>query len=316
MTIQRARIPILLTLGALAGSTGCSALEAAAEITIGNPDIPRMDQAIEWPSIDELTGLSDQTLAAIPGFPSSLNSGTFAHLQGAMAIAGKCVESQDLSDAAGDRVNTMLIEISSFSDDPLCADNRAQLVEDNCDDPLTSNEAYCDENFRGMTFYAEINAELIGDEEAAAIEEQLTAADVKPGPESIPQIRLQFFQLELQQVGEGDVLGSINDKLSDFQLIIGNSNPEHPDVTVIEHRWLEGIGEETPQRFDIDGNSKVMQKLKTDVLNAERTDLSLKLKMAIDQDDLYSIGFEGGGVAIGVQPEVTISVLEIAKTKL
>ena len=88
----------LLALALVTGLTvSCTELlEAAGTITFGNPDIPLLEmtqdngQALTWPSVGSLVGLSEDDLAAIPGMPSTLDNGTFAHLQGALRITGEC----------------------------------------------------------------------------------------------------------------------------------------------------------------------------------------------------------------------------------
>ena len=103
----------LLALAFTAGmSTSCTELlEAAGTINIGKDYIPLLEmtqengQALTWPSVGSLVGLGEDDLAAIPGMPTTLDNGTFAHLQGALRITGECfmdVSAADLGEDMAD----------------------------------------------------------------------------------------------------------------------------------------------------------------------------------------------------------------------
>lgn len=283
----------LLLLLAASPAAGCAFAESAGQLPIGDPDIPLIQQQFLWPSVDELTGISDQTLSAIPGFPKSLNGGTFAHLQGSMAIAGKCSEVADLDEGLNEQINYVHVAITSCTGDPRCDD-------------------ICEGKPYGMSFEAEVNLVLIGEEQAKQIKEQLKDfSEVKST--AIAQMRLQIGELQFFQKVDGTT-ENLNHLLGDFSLVLANDDGE--EVLIVKHEYLASISPETPQRFDIDSGNPVTQKLKDAIIQGQPTSLSVVLSMAIPQENLYEMGFEGGGVNLQVQPEAVISIVEVAKSKL
>ncbi|MGB0591642.1 MAG: hypothetical protein ACPGU1_18355 [Myxococcota bacterium] len=176
-TTSRTRLLVSCAL-ALSMVSGCAFIEAATEQTIGSDYVPPVSQEITWPSVDELTGMTAEQIdeLAEQGFPKSLAQGTFAHLQGALKLSGQCQLTQSLDDAfAADPANPMkgmAIDVVSCTDES-CTDVPA------CED------------FRGMSFTANVTLELF---DAAQAEELQETLEIVP-KEALVQLRFLVSQL-------------------------------------------------------------------------------------------------------------------------
>lgn len=137
------------TIAAFAGLmlSGCGFFASAGEIPISaEQGIPRISQEILFPDVDKLTGgdLNDKIGAVDPetgkplisGIPTSLKKTTLAHIQGLLALAGKCrntIKVDDLSgetgdkkeggtggDAEGQLVSDVEVSVTNCTGDPRC----------------------------------------------------------------------------------------------------------------------------------------------------------------------------------------------------
>ena len=268
---------------------GCAFLQSAFEYTFGNEFIPEVEEELNWPNVDELTGLSPEEMNEIPGFPTTLEQGTFAHLQGAMNATGECSKSFVLEEfGEDDRVDNLVVTVT------------------NCTG--TSNCATKCQGYFGMLFEASIDLLLLDDAQSAELTKNLATLT----PEAIVQIRMQIMVLELFQV-EGTERKVVTGLVEDFGLFLHNQNGD--EALVLKHAYLEkiaalGQNEETPQRFDVDGTSDFTKQLKEDVLSGEETQVTVALRMKVPQANLYELRIDGGGIAMKMQPEFILSVVD------
>ena len=162
--------------------SGCAFIESATEQTIGAEYVPPVSQEITWPSVDELTGMTQEQIdeLAQQGFPRSLAQGTFAHLQGALKLSGQCQLTQSLNDA--------------FAADPSNPMKALDIDVVSCTDESCTDVEAC-EDFRGMSFTANVTLELFDAAQAAELQETL---EIVP-KEALVQLRflvskLNFFK--------------------------------------------------------------------------------------------------------------------------
>ena len=285
------RAAVILGVGATL-VTGCAFVEAATEQTIGEGQIPRFDEEILYPAIDDLTGLTADQAGAIPGFPTSLNNATFAHLQGAFAITGECSKTLEI-EGPGDNESVVGIEVTVTN----CT------LDHRCGD-------LCEEGFFGMMFEARVELLLLTTEQADKLRNLLSELV----PSAIAQIRLQFFELELFQTDLDGERFPIHDWIDDFWL--GLENDDGDRVVFLDDSHLDVIDPEDPQRFDIDAGADFTIKLKEDVLAAEEVSAFVVQSMRIPQPNLYELVFDGAGLRFDLQPEFVVSVLQVVQSKL
>jgi len=280
-------------------SGGCAFIEAATEQELGGPgtaqEIPVVNTQIALPSVDSLTGLDAAQMEELAqqGFPSSLASGTFAHLQGALALSGDCSLSQSI-EPEDDLVEDLGIEVVSCTDDGRCAD-------------------LCPDNFYGMRFTAEVTLPIVDEETAAKVKESTQDLTIKG--DAIKQIRFQVQKLDFYQTTSAGQTVSFNPWLADFQLKLAKTDGTD-EVLVIDFPYLSSISEETPQRFDVESKSQFTKDLKDDILEGLTVSIKVILTLAIAQEDLYEVGFDGAGLDIQIQPELIISVVEVIKDQI
>jgi hypothetical protein len=78
---------------------------------------------------------------------------------------------------------------------------------------------------------------------------------------------------------------------------------------------LDSISEETPQRFELDPDSGVTQKIKQTILDPPKAedDLTMGVEafVAFKESELFNTPIEGSGFAFKMQPEITINVLKV-----
>ncbi|MEE2780318.1 MAG: hypothetical protein VYE15_07335 [Myxococcota bacterium] len=303
---------------ALAFVTGLSAsctelLEAAGTITFGNPDIPLLEmtkdngQALTWPSVGSLVGLSESELEAIPGMPSTLDNGTFAHLQGALRITGECFMDVSAADLGEEMADLEGIE-----------DFRIQITSCSAEDSRCSDRCFVEgqeEQFRGMIFSTAVTLEILNEESAAALQEQLEQSPVtgEAAADAIVQIRMQFYKLRLYQQITEDEEKVLNDFIEGFGLYLSEPDGTN-EVLIVDDASLYTIREESPQRYDVASSSEFTKGLKKQILMAQPTSITVRQEMRIPQPSLYEVSLEGGGLEIKVQPEIVISALSVGKS--
>lgn len=282
----------LTALAAMLGSSGCDFVDAATEQTFGEGQIPRFAEEFLWPSIDELSGLDQAQMEAIPGFfPSSFGDGTLAHLQGALEITGDC--ERRLAMAAGGSTQV--------------GEGSISLVSCSATDARCGHR--CPVGYSGLMLETRIVLKLLDAEKAAKLKDSLSQLT----PDAIAQIRLRLFELELFRETGAERIG-LNDHLSVFELAMADA--EGNEIVLIERQHLDAISAETPQRFDIDSRAPFTRKLKEGLIAAQPLEATLVLRVSIDQPDLYDMVIDGTGLAVDVQPEFVLSVLEVVKSAI
>ncbi len=297
-------LPVVALLVVLV-TPACGFLESAAEYTFGpgEDQIPRIRQEILWPSADQLSpgSFNDEQTAGVPGFPDSLTEamgdGTLAHLKGALDLSGDCYAEHVQEVVAAEegkesQLSNMVVSVTSCTEDRRCA-------------------SLCGDEFLGLKLAARVTILLVSEEQAAEIKDQLAEVST----DAIVQIRLQFYDLAMFQKASPDAEPeNINQLLDNFQL--GMDNDEGDSTVIVAHRYLKDISPETPQRFEIDNDAAFTKKLKESIFAGEPTSVNLFLDLSIPRASLYDMQIGDAGVVFEVQPEVVISVIEVAKSKI
>ena len=165
-----------------------------------------------------------------------------------------------------------------------------------------------------MIFSTSVTIEILNEESAAALQEQLEQSPVtgEAAADAIVQIRMQFYKLRLyQEVAEGQKV--LNDFIEGFGLYLSEPDGTN-EVLIVDDASLYTIREESPQRYDVASSSVFTQNLKKQILLAQPTSITVRQEMRISQGDLYEVSLEGGGLEIKVQPEIVISALSVGKS--
>ncbi len=295
---------ISATCGLIVAAQGCSALEAAGEITLGaETKIPKFSTDIKWPGVDQLLGnaLTSATGGdkAPPGLPKSLGSATLAHVQGIMTIDGQCERA------------VMVPAVASKAADSLI--KNLQFNVTNCGDPNRCIEQ-C-QGFRGMKMEARVQFQLLNEKNAKQIKENLSK---QTDPAAIVQIRAQFTQLDYYEQKPNGKPGekvSITKLFSNSEMGLSSSGGGD-DTVIVEQRFIGKISKTTPQRFEIDQNAPFTKKTKQAVINGETLWIEIFQRLSIPQQNLYAITLGGGGVDLELQPEFVVSAVKVAKSAL
>ena len=297
-------IGLAATVVALNALAGCSALEAAGEITLGaDTKIPRLTTDLKWPGVDQLLGnaLTSATGSdkAPPGLPKSLGSATLAHVQGIMTIDGQCQRSVTIP------------KIDAKSTDSPIKNLKFDVI--NCGDPNRCVEQ-C-QGFRGMKMEARVQFQLLNEVTAKKIRDNLSK---QTDPDAIVQIRAQFFALDYYEQKPG---GKPGEKVSITKLFSTNemglsSAGGGDDTIIVQQRYLSKISKTTPQRFELDSNAPFTKKTKQAVINGETLWIEIFERLAIPQQNLYALTLGGGGVEFELQPEFVVSAIKVAKSAL
>lgn len=287
---RRAARP-LGVLAAAWGLIGCDLVEEAAELTFGAGNIPRVTLEVDWPDADEMSGLDPADTEDLTGFPESFEHGTLAHLVGGLSATGECRKIADFDPGEeNSQVIAVRMQLTACTRDDRCADA-------------------CGPYFRGMLVEMAVDLELVNEAQIESLKRQLE--DVTS--DAIRQIRLQFHELELYQ-GQGDEREVINDYFEAFTYRVRNADGD--ELLLIEQRHLDKINPQTPQRFDLDSRSVFTEKLKRSIIAGSPTFLTLVQNMRVPQHHLYDLHLTGAGVFQDLQPELVISVLDVAASKL
>ncbi len=302
ITPKTPRLPLtrhLLLAGLMVAlCSGCAFIEAATEQTIGEENIPPVSQEITWPSVDKLTGLDAEQINALAqqGFPTSLAQGTFAHLQGALKLSGQCQLTQSLDEA--------------FAADPTNPMKSMAIDVVSCTDDACTDVPVCEE-FRGMSFTANVTLELFDAAQAAELQETLAIVP----QEALVQLRflvskLNFFRDTCENdshcsgentcCGEGTLLANRctasnacnpssctsppsedclanNTERGSIHSNLDDfqlllSMGDGPQVLVIDKPYLSDIAE-SPQRFDVDIDSPFTKELKDKIFPCDPLNL-------------------------------------------
>ena len=84
------------------------------------------------------------------------------------------------------------------------------------------------------------------------------------------------------------------------------------EVVVVDSDSVSTISPYSPQRYDLASDSDIITEIKTNITQKKEASISLIQRLHIEQEHLYDVTFQGGGLAVEVQPEVVISGLEVA----
>jgi hypothetical protein len=328
---------VALGVGLVFGATACGLFESAGEVTLGAGQLPRVQESVQWPDIDEMTGSSlagsvDATKDGEPlitGLPTSLKKGTLAHVQGILALAGDCRRTftqESLGDGS-EAVTNLTIRVTNCTGDDRCK--------------------YLCGDFEGMQIEASVDLQLLDAEKAESLASQLKQASPEAAVQAIVQLRLRFFELMLFQSDSAGEQEDVTHRLERFEMIIAQVGAELPDnlegaasgefiadpsgatesdgspklvpysgphwVKVLEGDFIERIVPEKPQRFEIDPNVPFTLALKDTFVAGEPSSMRLVNRLRITRPDLYELRFDGAGINFDVQPEVVLSVLQLLK---
>jgi hypothetical protein len=340
MTRDRYRGLAALWGAALLG--GCGLFESAGEVTLGEGQIPRVEQRLLWPNIDEMTGsaLSGRigaTNAAgeplVGGLPTSLKKGTLAHVQGILALAGDCqrVHQQEVVGEGGEgddgAVSNLTIRVTNCTGDGRC-------------------NALCGD-FRGLQIEASVDARLLDAEQAVELKSKLPAG-TSAAKAAVVQVRMRFFELELFQNDADGNEELVTPRLDDFELILAEAKGTLPGqldgdasgdtvadpsgavddagaplrvpyagphwAKLLQRRYLDAIAPDSPQRFELAMDTPVALALKDQLVAGEPSSLRLVNRIRIARPDLYELRFDGAGIRFDVQPEIVLSLLQLVKS--
>ena len=276
----------------LSAATACDFINSASELTFGAGEVPLVQQSMQYPSVERLTGLNEEG-ESIPGVPADLNAATMAHLVGALGARGECAQQVDLAGLSAN-VTRASFELSACAEDDRCA--RA-----------------CPAEFYGLDARVALEMRVLDGAKAKKISSLLS----KDSADAITQIRLQFKELMFFE-GEGEGRVSTNEHITGFELWLGA-----PDVEPVRLLGAEdfntisaamSVGEE--ERYEIPRDSAVARALIDHILGGEDVDLSIDLRFRIPRGDLYSLGLSPAGVSLVIQPEILIDAVEAATSTL
>ncbi len=317
---------------------GCGLFESAGEVTLGVGQLPRVQQSVNWPDIDEMTGSSlagsvDAKKGGEPlitGLPTSLKKGTLAHVQGILALAGDCrrtFKQDNVGDGGASPVSNLEIRVTNCTGDDRCK--------------------YLCNNFTGMQIEAAVDLVLLDADKAKSLADQLKQASPEAAVQAIVQLRLRFYELMLFQDDGAGEKQDVTNRLDSFEMILaqlGDGLPDNLDgvastelvddpsgaidgagavkrVPYAGPHWVKVLGGDNierikpgnPQRFEIDPNVPFTLALKDNFVAGLPSSMRLVNRIRITRPDLYELRFDGAGISFDVQPEVVLSVLQLLK---
>ena len=294
-----------LILGLLFQMSGCGFLESASELTFAEEQIPVLENEFQYPSVDEIAGLNEQS-ERIPGFPSSLNQSTLAHLVGSLSAQGECSQKIDLAEGgANSSLISASFELSACTEDQRC-------------------KAQCPEGFYGLNAYIRIKMKALTKEQTQEISEVLS----KDNANAIVQIRLKFSKLEFFQ-GQGADYQVTNQWVDGFELNIGTQDLEpiyFLDQTDFEQITASTVDHEDTsmpdalrsgfERYELPRNHPVTEALITQLLSGEDFILDFEQRFRFPREVLYLMQLSPAGMSQVIQPEVVINAIDVATSSL
>lgn len=347
------RWPALCALGAISAmlfSAGCGFFASAGEIPISaEQGIPRISQEILFPDVDKLTGgdLNAKIGATNPetgkpliaGIPTSLKKTTLAHIQGLLALAGKCrntIKVEDIGAAAGGTGGNAKPDPNNPTSAAASLVTNVEVSVTNCTgDPRCS---FVCGDWEGIELEAGATVQILSAAQAQELAAQLAkAGGAKTAAAALVAIRLLIYQLDLFQAADGSTkddnspcnkvttTGNIEahrqcttQLLDNFELVLQDAElaegqTERNEVPVITFRHLKGISPGNPKRFEVDANHPVTARIKQLVIEKKDTKVRVVQRMRVKRPDLFEMNFDGGGLFIDLQPEVLVSVTEVVK---
>lgn len=288
------RLSLLLLCAAILPA--CAFVEAAGEISVGAPQVPHVQVDINWPTADQIIGgaLKDTAKQAPPGFPTSLDASTLAHLQGLMNVDGECHRALTIPEVKAQSAAQLK--------------NLTVLVT-NCGDPGRCI-ARC-QGFQGMLLEARVQYQLLEETKAKEIKKILSD---ETSPDAIVQIRTRFSKLKYYQK-EGDKKVETGSLFAASELGV-SSVGGLDDTVLVKQRYLSKISEKTPQRFELDPRAPFTKATKQAVIDGKTIWIEIFQRLAVPQGNLYRVKLGGGGVELDFQPEFVINAIEVAKGQL
>jgi hypothetical protein len=275
--------------------SGCGFIESAGELTFGEGQIPLLETEFQYPSVNQISGL-DQTEEVIPGFPSSLDNSTLAHLVGALSAQGECGQNVDLTDGL-DQSDSNLIaasfELSACAEDDRC-------------------KAQCPEGFYGLNAAVRIKMKALTKEQTQEITNLLS----EDSASAIVQIRLNFKKLSFFQ-GKGDQYEETNQWIEGFELNIGTDDQK---LKFLDQKDFEKITQSTSndqfERYALPRQHPVTLKLIEQLLSGGDFILDIEQRFRLPREALYLMHLSPAGISQIIQPEVVISAIEVATSTL
>jgi hypothetical protein len=341
----------LLAVSALVAPACTSFISAAGEFTLAKEQgVPALAVDVPWPNIDSLVGsaltsANTQTAGVgVGGLPTSLASGTLAHVQGLMTIDGECRRSfsLDLSNESTKTTGTGAKTTAATAS----VIKSARGVVTNCGDPKNRCTEWCKNAdgtpFQGMRLEMRIEFVLLDKAKAASLKKELGSASNldTENADPIKAIRFKFSKLQFYQVNATKVpagqktckttsdcpspqrcmtnkcMETTEENVNRFftAMQFGAASPGGGDETpIVRGRYLNKISLKTPQVFALNPFSEFTKKLKKKVLGAEESSVEMYVKIAIRQQDLYSIKLGNSGIDLALQPELVVSAVEVIK---
>ena len=99
--------------------------------------------------------------------------------------------------------------------------------------------------------------------------------------------------------------------------VLGLATPgKSNDSIVVQGSVVLDIAPATPRRFEIDPAAEVTRDIREAIVTGKPLWVEVFQRLSVVQSDLYSVALQGGGVQFDFQPEVVLSVLDIAEDKL
>ena len=284
----------LLLLISYQGS-GCGFIESAAELTFGEGQIPLLENEFQYPSVNQISGL-DETESVIPGFPSSLEKSTLAHLVGALSAQGECGQQIDLTEGLDQTQSSLMsayFELSACAEDGRC-------------------KAQCPEGFYGLNALVRVKMKALSKEQT----EEITKLLSEDSASAIVQIRLNFAKLSFFQ-GEGDEYEETNQWVEGFELNIGSKDQvlNFLDQTDFE-KITQSNNQDQFERYALPREHPVTVGLIEELLSGEEFILDIEQRFRLPREALYLMHLSPAGISQVIQPEVVISAIEVATSTL
>ena len=308
LTFHQARpLAIFLLLWGTVSTAGCAFIESAAEITVGEPDISMVDiQATV--SLDQVNdafvgSLTPEQRAAADGLGLVFDSdATLLDLRSRLCELWKLgfYQRPRLDVELTPESNPNIRQLTFRLEVPIAADA-----------PVST----CLET--GFTARAIVDFVPWTADQAAEVKEQLNT-DLSTLADAVIQIRFSFSQLGFMSNAEPLPY----DLVEDFAIVFTADIEDDPTTIYHEGRLslipfflLDTVGEDTPQRFELDPDSPVTESIKQTILEPPSTDedtsLGVEAFVAFRESELNNTPLDGCGFVVNMQPEITINALKV-----
>jgi hypothetical protein len=287
-------------------STGCAFIESAAEITIGDPEITaiEIESTVTLEQVNDALfgGLSEQEKIAAEALGLVLSpDATLTNLRSSLCELWKVGS-----------LSRPRVDVEIEKDDANLKNVKLRLEV-----PIAANASVTSCYQTGFTAQAIVSFVPWTIEQAAEVKKQLNT-DLANLADAIVQVRFSFSRLDFMR-GEESITSEL---LEDFEIVLTADVEDDPTTIFHEGRLsmvpfflLDSISEETPQRFELDPDSGVTQKIKQTILDPPKAedDLTMGVEafVAFKESELFKTPIEGSGFAFKMQPEITINVLKV-----